>query len=265
MILFFLFLFFLCWGSFLNVVAFRLASNASFFRTRSYCPHCDTTLAWYDNIPVISWFMLQGKCRTCTQPISWLYPVIEVAAAFIFTYLTIHTMPEFTWHTHVPSLHSLVASHFLSYFVFFSALLVCVRTDLEILMVPRFFTLWLVPVGFLLSWFGYTHISWWLSAAGAIAGYGITWFIDYLFHRATAKRGIGQGDMEMLAMIGSFLGPWGAWISLLVGSMIGTFVGGIYLWFMGASRETRLPFGPFLALGAALFFFYQDLISFLLS
>lgn len=260
MIIIILCAFFLCWGSFLNVVAYRLAHDRPFFRSRSCCPQCGTVIAWYDNVPVISWLLLRGKCRTCATPISWLYPLIEVSTALILTNLTLHCVPELARYALVPTLFDIAHSGLLSYFIFFSALIICVRTDLDIMMIPQLFTLWLIPLGVMLSLAGFTQISCLLSITGAAAGYGIMWGINWTFHRMTSKQGIGQGDMELLALVGSFMGPWGAWISLLVGSTMGCVIGGAYLWLMKESAETRLPFGPFIVLGTIVYFFYQHIL-----
>src|SRR5690606_13178057 len=112
---------FLCWGSFLNVVGYRLIAGYSIIRPRSFCPHCSQQLAIRDLIPVVSWLMLRGRCRTCNKPISFLYPLIEVITALIFLGLYFFIDPHY-W---------------VSYGLLFSALIVTIRTDAETMLISR--------------------------------------------------------------------------------------------------------------------------------
>ncbi|MCX5922679.1 MAG: prepilin peptidase [Candidatus Dependentiae bacterium] len=234
---FFMIPLFLCWGSFLNVVAYRLIHNGSLLRPRSYCPHCRRTLAWYDLIPVLSWLLLKGSCRYCKKSISFLYPLIELVTALSMTMLTIYV----PW------------DYFLGYFIFFSALIVTIRTDLEFMLVSRFVSLFLVPLGILLSFFNLLPLSLCESALGALIGYGILAGIARTFFILTKKEGLGQGDVDLLAFIGSFTGIYGCWISLLIGSLAGSVIGITYMAFFKPNKSFKIPFGPFLALGAMIF------------
>jgi leader peptidase (prepilin peptidase)/N-methyltransferase len=235
-LLFWLLLIFLCWGSFLNVVAYRLTYDVPFFTKRSQCPSCSSVIPWYDNIPVFSWILLRARCRFCKTSISILYPFIELASGLIFLTLYICDLLS------------------VSSFIFVSALLVAVRTDLQAMVIPQLVSLWLVPVGILMSFFGMTGISGLDSVLGAIIGYGLLWSVAALFRVLAKKDGLGVGDMELLAMIGSFLGPLGVWFSLLIGSTSGLLVGGGYLLVTKKGRHERIPFGPFLALGAIIYY-----------
>lgn len=199
----------MCWGSFLNVVGYRIIKGASVVAPRSYCPHCKTTIAWYDNIPVISWLLLGARCRTCKQPISILYPFIELIAAGSLTALLM-----------LVPLH-----YFFSYFLFFSALIVTIRTDIATMLISRYFTLFIVPVGFALSLFGLLPIDLFESIVGAAAGYGILWLTKTIFYKLRNKEGVGQGDLDLLCFIGSFTGFMGVWTSLLIGSTLGSLIG----------------------------------------
>lgn len=254
-------LFGLCWGSFLNVVAYRSLHDQSFFKPRSYCPACKVKLAWYDNIPVISWLFLQGKCRSCKKAISWLYPFIEVITAFIawsiFFRLPVDVLGvlafDFFNQPFIDVIRLLpfeLVRYQLACGLFFSALIVAVRTDLEALVIPQIFSLWLVPVWVASAAYGITLISWQQSILGGMLGYVVLWGVAKLFTYATGKDGLGVGDMELLACIGSFAGPSGAWLSLMLASIVGTLLGGTYLMVTGKEKTTRIPFGPFLALGA---------------
>jgi leader peptidase (prepilin peptidase)/N-methyltransferase len=150
------------------------------------------------------------------------------------------------------------------FFIFLSALIVAVRTDLQAMVIPQICTLWLVPFGFASSCFSLTNITASQSLEGAFFGYAFLWIIAFLFKKFTGKDGVGVGDMELLAMIGSFLGPIGVWVSLMLGSVFGLIVGGMYLFLFKKNRMTRIPFGPFLALGAIAYFFLdQKILQFL--
>src|SRR2546428_8423420 len=120
----------LCWGSFLNVVGYRLMKDEHLL-DRSRCIHCKHQIAWYDLIPVISYFMLKGKCRACRQPISGLYPFIELFTTM--SMLLLYYLVDF--------------EYFIAYFLFFSALIITIRTDLETMLISRWVTLVLVPFG----------------------------------------------------------------------------------------------------------------------
>lgn len=279
-----IFVFGLIWGSFLNVVAHRLATGKPFFTKRSMCPSCSSVIAWYDNIPVLSWLLLKGKCRSCKKNISVLYPFVEIMTGLIFVFVYFKLVPHFSPFYYflaadpmmVDSMHlsdkipDSVFSHglceFGAYFIFFSALIAATRSDFEEMVIPQLFSLWLVPVGFLFAALGFTAISFQSSLLSAFLGYFVLWIIALVFKMITKRDGMGAGDMELLAMIGSFLGPIGVWFSLLLGSFSGVLIGALYLILLRKDRTTRIPFGPFLALGATIYFLFdKSLIKFFFS
>lgn len=238
---------FLCWGSFLNVVAYRLIRNQSIIQPRSSCPHCKSMIVWYDNIPLISWIVLRGKCRQCKSSISILYPAIEILTAVALTYL----------YLFIPS------HYFFSYFIFFSALIITIRSDIETMLISRFATLMLVPFGFVLSYFSALPLTLCESIIGAVAGYLFLFSTNVLFKYIRGIDGIGEGDFDLLMFIGSFTGILGCWASITIGSLLGSLYGlGLFLFhFLRKSKfslqTTQIPFGPFLAIGAILFVFLQ--------
>ena len=202
---------------------------------RSHCPSCRTTLYWYDLVPLFSWMYLRGKCRFCKVPISWLYPAIELLSACAFTAL---------W---------LMVDHhyFPAYALFFSTLLVTIRTDTEHMLIARHMTFFLVPVGFIASCLGFIPLSITDSICGAFIGYGFLWLTRTGYRYRTGQEGIGQGDLDLMAYIGSFTGLVGVWITLTLGSCIGSMVGLLCAYQASASLRTyRIPFGLFLALSA---------------
>ncbi len=265
----------LCWGSFLNVVAYRLVHDIPFFTKRSLCPHCHVVLHWYDLIPVVSWVILRGKCRACKASISCLYPFIECITALSFIMLAWPLLQcDYDTVVTLSSAQHLLQSYGLASYVatldyascaisaiFFSALIASTRTDLEAMVIPQLFSIWLVPVAWLSASMGYLPISLLNSVLGAFLGYGILWLIAYSFKRFTGTEGMGVGDMEFLSMIGAFLGPIGVWASVMIGSLTGLAFGALYIFFLKCPRGVRIPFGPFLALGAACYYFWHEALT----
>ena len=236
-----LFILFLIWGSFLNVIAYRAIKDINIISPRSHCLSCKKTLAWYDLIPVISWIMLRARCRSCRAPISFLYPLIEFITAISLTLLYMRVPAAF-----IPA-----------YFIFFSALIISIRTDLETLLISRLFTLWLIPFGLIFSYIGALPISFSDSIFGVLFGYGFLWIIAKIFLLITGKQGMGQGDLELLAVIGGFCGLLGVWITLLLSTIIGSLIGIAYIKVARASRSIKIPFGPFLAGAAILYVLFE--------
>ncbi len=231
------------------MVSYRLIRAQSLVRPRSTCPHCKHILAWYDLIPLISWCMLHGSCRYCKHPISLLYPFIELVTAASITALY-YAVPH---------------HYFAAYFIFFSALIVTIRSDLETMLICRFVTLFLIPVGLLCSAIGWLPLSLPESISGTVFGYAALWITSRFFLWLTGKEGMGQGDLELLAFIGSFIGIFGCWFSLMIGSITGSVIGLAYLHATHAGRSAKIPFGPFLACGAMGFVLLQPYISSLLA
>lgn len=250
--LFFIFLIGLCWGSFINVLAYRLVHQVETIKTRSYCPYCKHTLAWYDLIPVISYFVLHGKCRYCRKPISWLYPFIELCMGFTAGLLYLTVEPQFL----------------IAYTIFFSMLLISVRTDLEALLVFRRTTLAIIPFGCAAAFLGMLPLTLAESVLGALFGYGLLWLTRKVFYLIKKQEGLGLGDLDIMALIGAFTGPQGVWCALSVGGLSGLVYAIIAFAIVrlrhknisfAAFKTIKIPFVPFLAFGAliyVLFFHY---------
>ena len=148
---------------------------------------------------------------------------------------------------------------FLVYFFFFSALAITIHTDLQHMLISRFVSLYLVPVGIFLSYAGFLPISPLQSAASALLGYFFLFSINKIFYLIKKHDGLGQGDLELFAFIGSFTGFLGCWFTILFSSVLGTLTGCVYM--LGSGKKiSMLPFGPFLAIGAMLFVIYQEWI-----
>jgi len=145
-----------------------------------------------------------------------------------------------------------------AFFLFFTALIIACATDLFGMVIPQFVTVWLMPVGVILSYYQVTYVGWQKSMLGVLLGYGGIWIVAKGYQFFTKREGIGLGDAELLGMIGAFLGPVGAWFALMIASFIGAIGGGGYLFLSGKSRLTRMPFGPFIAFGATIYFFLRE-------
>lgn len=240
----FLLFLFLCWGSFLNMLGYRLVHDRNIWQLRSTCSQCDSLIAWYDNIPVLSWILLRGTCRTCKKAISSLYPFIEILTPIILYTIYVSVEHQYIW----------------SYLLFASALIVTIRSDLETMLISRFVSLYAIPIGWMLSYTGLLPISVAESILGGLFGYGLFWLIATIFELITGKQGLGQGDIDLLAFIGSFTGIIGAWAAMLIGSIIGAFCGLIFIVAKKNNLDTHIPFGPFLALGAFCYMLWQNQI-----
>lgn len=245
-------LFGLVWGSFLNVIAYRVTFDRPFFTQRSACPSCNTTISFYDNIPVVSWILLRRSCRFCHAPISPIYPFIEITTGCVVTMLVFST-----FGAPLPPLTTSEILLFLTYLLFFSALIIATATDLHGMIIPQMVTLYLIPVGMLLSYTTVLPLTVFESFLGACFGYSILWITGVIFKAFTHQQGIGEGDMELLAMIGSFLGLQGVLITIMYGSILGCIGGIMYLFIAKKGKETPIPFGPFLALGATVFYIIE--------
>jgi len=234
-------LIFLAWGSYLNSLAYRLLNIDLFFNTRSFCPSCKKNIAWYDNIPVLSWLFLHAQCRECKQPISWLYPFVEIVTTILLLLLYYKTSPHY----------------FATYFLFFSALLVTIRTDLDQMLISRFVTLYIIPIGYIASLYHYLPISLLIAILGSLFGYILLWCVKKISLKYFGQEGMGQGDLELLAMIGSFTGPLGCWVALTVGSCIGSLIH-IFIIIITKQQTKKIAFGPYLSIGAMIYVLYQE-------
>lgn len=155
-------------------------------------------------------------------------------------------------YLYVPSIY------FFAYFIFFSALIVTIRSDLETMLISRFATLFMIPLGFCFAYLRYLPITITDSFYGMLFGYGFLFIISKLFKWLAGKDGMGEGDLELLAFIGSFIGLLGCWVTLLIGSILGSVIGIGYMFITKSDRSAKIPFGPFLAIAAILFVLFQE-------
>jgi leader peptidase (prepilin peptidase) / N-methyltransferase len=221
-------------GSFLNVCIYRLPLEKSIVWPASACPHCGRELFWYENIPVVSFVALRGRCRTCGGPISVRYPLIEALTAAMFA---------LAWWYYGPSLL------LLSRLVFGCALLVLFAIDLEHHLLPNAITLPGIIVGFAFSIF--TEPGWLASIIGIVVGGGVLFLVAEVYYRVRREEGLGMGDVKMLAMVGAFVGWQLTLLTLMLASFGGTIIGVALIISKRGGMKYALPFGTFLALGAA--------------
>ncbi len=240
-------------GSFLNVCVYRLPRDLSVVTpARSFCPFCEETIAWYDNIPVLSYIVLRAKCRRCGARISPRYPVVELATAVAF---------------------AICAAAFgmtpaaLKYGLFSAVLITLIASDFEERILPDEFTIGGAVLGVILAWFvpmrgefalflvpyswGPHLVSVGEALIGATVSSGSIWLAGWLYEKIRHREGLGFGDVKMIMMIGAFLGLSGALLTLIGASVMGAVGGMIYIKLTRQDASTyELPFGSFLGLAA---------------
>jgi leader peptidase (prepilin peptidase)/N-methyltransferase len=222
-------------GSFLNVCIYRLPLGKSVVGPASSCPNCGRNLAWFENIPIISYLALWGRCRTCRSPISSRYPLVEALTALLFAA---------SWWYDGPGLL------FASRVILGTALIVLFAIDLEHHLLPDVITLPGIVVGFVFSVL--TGPGWLDSLLGILVGGGVLFAIAEAYYRIRGEEGLGMGDVKMLAMIGAFLGWKLTLMTLMLGSFAGSLIGVLFILTNKGDMKYALPFGTFLAVGAAL-------------
>ncbi len=241
-------------GSFLNVVIHRWPRGMSVVAPRSACPACGRAIAWYDNVPVLSFALLRGKCRHCGEPIAWRYPIVEALTAAMF-FAIVRQAGGFT-----PEAIRLL--------VFAAVLIALIFTDLETRLLPLELTIGGIGIGLAFSlWTPVPDSTLALlagraipagrveslaeSAFGAIVPAFAIWLVGWLFENIRHKQGLGFGDVLMIAMMGAFLGIGGALLSIALGSIAGSIAGPLWIKFRGEEAASyQLPFGSFLGAGA---------------
>ncbi|MDY6952692.1 MAG: prepilin peptidase [Thermodesulfobacteriota bacterium] len=229
-------------GSFLNVCIYRLPASLSIVRPRSMCPRCKTKIAFYDNIPILSYLWLRGKCRHCGAAISLRYPLVEITAGLFAVAV---------FNRYGMALESLFL------YAFVAALLVVTFIDLDHQIIPDVITYPGMVVGFLSS-LVLDHITYKEALFGILLGGGLLFLVASGYYLFTKKEGMGGGDIKLLAMIGAFLGWKAVIFTIFVGSAVGTVVGIAVALRSQKGRKMAVPFGPFLSLGALLFLFWGE-------
>ena len=219
-------------GSFLNVCIVRLPANLSVVRPRSRCPRCEKPIAWYDNIPVLSWLVLRGKCRGCGLPISPMYPGVELLAGAIWALMA------WSYPLDPEALRGAL---------FFTILLGIALTDVREYIIPDEFTYGGLAIGLLFALVGGlpTLVP---ALIGAVVGFALLWLIGFAGQLILKEEAMGGGDVKMMAMVGAFVGWQGVLLTIFLGALLGTV---IFLPLSLLGRRKLVPFGVFLSVGAA--------------
>ena len=230
-------------GSFLNVVILRLpAEGESIVYPASRCPACGTPIHWYDNIPILSYLFLLGRCRACRGAISLQYPLVELCMALLS--LALYTKFALSFE-------------FFFYFLFLAALLAIIFIDIHHQIIPDVISLPGILVGFAGS-FVASELTWQQSGLGILLGGGMLYAVAAGYYLLTRREGMGGGDVKLLGMIGAFLGVQSLLFVVFASSLSGSIIGILAMLKQGKGGKTRIPYGPFLALGAMLFLFFRD-------
>ncbi|WP_249671619.1 prepilin peptidase [Pseudomonas abieticivorans] len=255
-------------GSFLNVVIHRLpkmleadwktqardilglpaepaGKTYNLLLPHSHCPHCDHKIRSWENIPVISYLVLGGKCSACKAPISKRYPLVELACGLLSAFVALHF--GFGWQAG--------AFLLLTWGLFAMSMI-----DADHQLLPDALVLPLLWLGLIVNAFGlFTSLT--DALWGAVAGYLVLWLVFWLFKLVTGKEGMGHGDFKLLAM----LGAWGGWqilpLTVLLSSLVGAILGVIMLRMRNASNSTPIPFGPYLAIAGWIALLWGDQIT----
>ncbi|MEJ5378249.1 MAG: A24 family peptidase [bacterium] len=224
-------------GSFLNVCIYRLPRQESLVYPGSHCPKCGTPVRPYDNIPILSYLLLKGRCRKCRQSISPRYPLVEALTGGVALALA----GRYGWAPETPI-----------FFLLCCGLIVISFIDLDHQIIPNRITYPGIPLGILASFLipGVTLED---SLLGMALGGGILWLVAIVFQWVRKKEGMGFGDVKLLAMIGAFLGWKAVILTLVLSSFVGAVVGYAALRLSGKDVREPIPFGPFLALGALVY------------
>ena len=236
----------LLFGSFLNVCIYRIPRDKSIVWPPSSCPGCNARIKWYDNIPVLSYLWLRGKCRSCKQPISLQYPVVELLTGAL-TVLFVWRFGLSVW-TFVT-----VAAVY--------ALIILSVIDLELMIIPDRFSLGLIVLGLAFAWANPNFSGvWWQKELSSLLGAGVGLFgvlaIALIGTWMFKKEAMGGGDVKLMGGVGAFIGWEGVITTIVFASVLGLVYSVFLMIFKGKGRGDAIPFGPFLSAGALINLFY---------
>lgn len=238
------FIFGACIGSFLNVCIYRIPVSESIVSPGSRCPECGSPVKFYDNIPILSYFLLRGRCRQCKTKFSFRYVLVECITGM----LAVSLLLRFG-----------LSIEALAFFTFASVLLVATFIDIDHRIIPDILTLPGIPIFFIAS-FAVASVSWLDSLLGVIAGGGSLLVVAFIYNRISGKDGMGGGDVKLLAMIGTMVGLKGVLFTIFSSSLLGTLTGLILMIKTGRNLKLAVPFGPFLSIGSILYIFFGESI-----
>ena len=236
----FIFIFGLCVGSFLNVCIYRLPESKSIVHPRSMCPNCGTLITASDNIPVLSYLWLKGRCRHCRIKIPPRYPMIELLGGLF----ALGTFLKFG-----------LTYEALIYYLFFCALIVVTFIDLDHRIIPNVITLPGIPICFAAG-FALPTITYQEALLGILIGGGSLFLVAWTYRLITKKEGMGGGDIKLLAMMGAIVGWKGVLFTIFVASLVGTLAGLAVMLQSRNGLKLAVPFGPFLSIGSIAYIFF---------
>jgi len=231
-------------GSFLNVVIARLPEGESVVSPASRCPRCKAKIRPWDNVPVLSYLLLRGRCRDCRKKIPWRYPVVELSAGILLLVLARRIEHPVLLVPHAAFLLVLLAVAWIDFDT---------RTIPDVLTIPG------VGLGLAASLFAPPGIT--AALVGAAVGGASLWLVGYAYERATGVPGMGGGDVKLAAMMGAFLGAWGVFGTIFLASFAGSVFGMLLIARGKGSRRTAIPFGTFLAPAAMVLLLYGKSLS----
>lgn len=235
-------------GSFLNVCVARLINAKDNILRSSKCPKCKQPIRWFDNIPLVSFLILAGKCRSCNKKISYIYPIVELLCAITFFYC---------YHNYNLSI-ALVLS-----LIFFSTLLVIFFTDFNYFLIFDVTSIPLIIIGLIASFLKINPFHSLIidSVFGTIVGYGVIYLIRLIYFKIKKIEGMGLGDAKLLAAIGAWYGFKSILFILLFSSILGSVYGLSYIYFRNKKKNIKLAYGCFIVLAAFLYPIYGDIFS----
>jgi leader peptidase (prepilin peptidase)/N-methyltransferase len=240
--LFFGFLFGAVIGSFLNVCIYRIPQGKSIIVPSSYCPRCKTPIHFYDNIPIVSFIILKGRCRACQTAISLRYPFVE----FLMGLFSIMLLVRYG-----------ISALYLIYLTLFASLTLVSFIDLPHRIIPDVISVPGIFIGLAISLL-HPQMSIKDSLIGVLVGGGTLYIVASVYHMVAKREGMGGGDIKLMAMIGAFIGWKGVLFTILCSSFIGSVVGVVLILSSSADSKYAVPFGPFLSLGAVIYVLWGE-------
>ena len=233
-------------GSFLNVVIYRLPRNKSLISPPSHCPKCGHQIRWYENIPIISYLFLRGKCSQCKTRISSRYPFVE----FLTGIASVGSFLKFG-----------ISMDYFFIFLFLSLMIALSFIDFDLQIIPDEINLIGFVSGIIYAYFrtDFTVLD---SIIGAVVGAGFLFLVGYLYFKFRKIEGLGFGDVKLMAFVGSYTGWFGALFTIFAGSLFGAIIGITYSFLKKEENKGtfQIPFGPFLATAAVIYIFYGEQI-----
>ena len=253
-----------CIGSFLNVCIYRMPRDQSVVSPGSHCPHCNTPIPWYLNLPVLSWILLRGRCRFCRGPISPRYLLVELLTAFLFLVL-LFQQSDYPRLLHMQRLDDWLLVPV--YIIFTGGLILGTFVDFEFMEIPDSVSLGGTVAGLVLSplvpsMHGTTiwYQSLLQAALAAALGAGMLWIVGWLGEKAFKKEAMGLGDVKLMGAVGAFLGWKGVLFTIVGGSLIGSVVGITLILSRRAQMQGHIPFGPYLSLAALVWIWWGPVL-----